>query len=1058
MKFNRVEIQAFKSYLDKNEGTFDFTINQGEPADLVSIYAPNGFGKTSFYDAIDFCMTNNITRFIRDSSLANLHDANAKGLNQNGQKQHLLRSKNAPDNLKSEIRIQTTEGEFLSEEIKARTGSKDYTFDEKRTPKDRKYFRDLMLSQEAIDAFLREGKPEDRYKKFMDFQVGGTDSFESDRKVIQMAIKEISKKLTDLQTKILEIEQLNFLNSFDESGLNKTNELISELKKGGLDIPLISNSFSESSKQKLLLQLTEYTQLISDERRLLLNKNNKFDDDLNGLPIFIENVERRKKLSVKISSLKQKSSDVSNYKNAYKEKSLIDKQLTTCKKAISIFKDKLFIYPKFKDASNVTLDTAKRISSNSDSLTKELQLLSVNGSKIDEHEKQKSLYEAAIKSNSDLKRKLPEYFSKIDKINIEKEQLEFESYRFQIKANEDKALLNNKELELIKNLIINNSESVLTCGLDIDNLSLIIKKHSSLLTEIQSLKGQLVAVDEQLNKSNQQSESISALVQLGINIIHKNDSNQCPLCQHDHASFLKLLEKVNSNSYLNDTQKGLLESINQKNEFLEDKNKGISSLSDDFEAAKATLLISNEAKRKKLNFELRGLRSQLEQMNLTNMELTSKLEALNKSTKNLPHIELEQLLDKEAQELSNKIEKIVLMIDKLKCDNLSIENNINITRVDLASLNQVSDNNIKLRIYWDYIEFLQQIAVPPQFIEPELNDDEIKGIISKKLEDEFNKLENLQLDLSNINGIVSELKSKYEDGFFETPDDKEQDISSEISKLNENIVSIDTIYREFINSLERFKLSTYLDDSDWVSLRRLMEKISNDQGISIGVKDKRLQEIQTLSLLVDDVLKYIDNINSLTELEALKQHIVKYKKIKEPLEKDLVQINKSLKDKIDHYFHTELINNIYSKIDPHPDFKKVIFNCEFPEASKPKLNIYIQDYDGGEIISPTLSFSSAQINVLSLSIFLAKAINTKDSFGNPVNCIFIDDPVQSLDSINVLGIIDLFRSICITLGKQIIISTHDDNFHSLLQQKLPTNLFKSKYLSLESFGKVSPHF
>ena len=62
-----------------------------------------------------------------------------------------------------------------------------------------------------------------------------------------------------------------------------------------------------------------------------------------------------------------------------------------------------------------------------------------------------------------------------------------------------------------------------------------------------------------------------------------------------------------------------------------------------------------------------------------------------------------------------------------------------------------------------------------------------------------------------------------------------------------------------------------------------------------------------------------------------------------------------------------------------------------------------------------------------------------------------------MDSINVLGVIDLLRSLSVNLGKQIIISTHDDNFHALLKQKLPEHLFKSKFLELESFGKVKPH-
>ena len=59
-----------------------------------------------------------------------------------------------------------------------------------------------------------------------------------------------------------------------------------------------------------------------------------------------------------------------------------------------------------------------------------------------------------------------------------------------------------------------------------------------------------------------------------------------------------------------------------------------------------------------------------------------------------------------------------------------------------------------------------------------------------------------------------------------------------------------------------------------------------------------------------------------------------------------------------------------------------------------------------------------------------------------------------MDSVNVLSTIDLFRSIVVNEGKQIILSTHDENFHNLLMKKMPPNLFDSKFLELEAFGKL----
>lgn len=65
MKFKKVEIQAFRAYDKAEDATFDFTHENGSNADFISLYAPNGFGKTSFYDAVEYGITNNIDRFLR---------------------------------------------------------------------------------------------------------------------------------------------------------------------------------------------------------------------------------------------------------------------------------------------------------------------------------------------------------------------------------------------------------------------------------------------------------------------------------------------------------------------------------------------------------------------------------------------------------------------------------------------------------------------------------------------------------------------------------------------------------------------------------------------------------------------------------------------------------------------------------------------------------------------------------------------------------------------------------------------------------------------------------
>ena len=106
----------------------------------------------------------------------------------------------------------------------------------------------------------------------------------------------------------------------------------------------------------------------------------------------------------------------------------------------------------------------------------------------------------------------------------------------------------------------------------------------------------------------------------------------------------------------------------------------------------------------------------------------------------------------------------------------------------------------------------------------------------------------------------------------------------------------------------------------------------------------------------------------------------------------------------------------------------------------------------GDIV-PNLYFSTAQINILSFCIFLAKAIFAHTNDNKDIGCIFIDDPIQALDDINILSMIDMLRNIAFTLDRQIILTTHDRNFFELLQKKMPQEKFNACYYRLKERGK-----
>jgi exonuclease SbcC len=163
MKFKKVEIQAFRAYNDVKDGTFDFATESNEVADFISIYAPNGFGKTSFYDAVEWGFTNNIGRLLRRDK-DNLSSAKAEESN------YILKNKDAiHENKEGYVKLYlTSEDKPIERKIpKIKSNQLDFKFKESETDDTHKFFQQVILSQEWIDAFLKEDDASVRYEKFI---------------------------------------------------------------------------------------------------------------------------------------------------------------------------------------------------------------------------------------------------------------------------------------------------------------------------------------------------------------------------------------------------------------------------------------------------------------------------------------------------------------------------------------------------------------------------------------------------------------------------------------------------------------------------------------------------------------------------------------------------------------------------------------------------------------------------------------------------------------------------------------------------------------------------
>ncbi|MBK4454791.1 AAA family ATPase, partial [Enterobacter cloacae] len=107
MKIKKVEIEGFRAYKYKEDGIFDFTNDDEMPSNFVAIYAPNGFGKSSFYDAVEWAITNHLERLGGDYNRSN-HELAAKSTKEKGIAQKILRNKDVDSSIPTRVTVTTT--------------------------------------------------------------------------------------------------------------------------------------------------------------------------------------------------------------------------------------------------------------------------------------------------------------------------------------------------------------------------------------------------------------------------------------------------------------------------------------------------------------------------------------------------------------------------------------------------------------------------------------------------------------------------------------------------------------------------------------------------------------------------------------------------------------------------------------------------------------------------------------------------------------------------------------------------------------------------------------
>lgn len=148
-----------------------------------------------------------------------------------------------------------------------------------------------------------------------------------------------------------------------------------------------------------------------------------------------------------------------------------------------------------------------------------------------------------------------------------------------------------------------------------------------------------------------------------------------------------------------------------------------------------------------------------------------------------------------------------------------------------------------------------------------------------------------------------------------------------------------------------------------------------------------------------------------------------------------------------------LLSEIYSRIDVHPAFSVVRFLTSVVRGRGQLTAVVSDPLLETEYDSPATVLSSSQMNALAVCMFLSLNLGVSST---PLESAILDDPLQSLDDINLLGLIDLLRRT--KDQRQLFVSTHDARFGDLLARKLRPGSSEQRtvVIELDSWSRIGP--
>lgn len=1025
-KIKEIDINAFRAYKDMQKFNFVHSVS-GKTANLVAIYAPNGYGKTSFFDAIEWAITDEIGRLKSEKPV--IEEVKKE-------QDYILKNRDSDAECGS-VKIIAEDGAVLEVKTKKKKGNMkgDYKpgdieiiskqlqsiLSEKET-----FCTTNLLAHDKITGFLQRYTDKEKTNQLS--VMWDENNYTEIVRDITELYYEVEKKRKSLSLEIAKKEKELAKYKYENNQHDKIEKAISDYEEK-YGVTIVGNSDLISEIDVLLLKFKE-----------LNDRTNKAIAEIEAEEVanemlandYIPFEEHKRNIEAKVQQKKELECLI-----------VICEELERLKGREAKLKKELGELAFLLSAIEEFYGDVEKISLN------DIEVKFIEKEKADIQKKKVDItaevQELEIRIKKDktegefLQEKIEELQDDFDRYE-NNHQVELKYIKLCAKANDilekrqDRVSKLSSDIDRLK--IFGDTVSGIESLQDISTKNLVdvylvlekLKEEKKLLIEnidiLESNKKNIVYL---LDKMEQ-------LTVLGKDIISETNTAKCPLCHAEYNNSELLFERVcktyNDNEEVQKINNQLNRNIERKQivekNLVEQEEKINTIICDILDKYEEKYLRENEkiGRLKMRISDWDGMVSHSEKVKRNLLEKYTSEDVLNIANRK----DVEGRLNRLKSEKKNIIENIDRYYKLIEKQNEGLAEIIKkMQELDLKeiSINEQNNDIRNTKLYSTVKGLLESRELTIQ----EYTCNDMKQMIEsehKKLADQKRILE---IKAEDYQGIVSEDKDNYE-----------ANLKALQREINELQVNVDSFLARCVKTVGICKPN-----------ESIMTKIE-ERGIELKEKRNVFEEKE------HSEQKILLNVNSLKEqkmwLEQVQENNEKKMRL-DFLTKRLEKLSESksvaeefVVERTNEYFNSDIINQIYSRIDPHPTMKHIKFHTQ-KDANGLKTHIYTYDEAEENKMSPVLYLSSAQVNILSLCIFLAKVLNEKNT---TFNTIFMDDPIQHLDGINLLAFIDVLRTITTEMGRQIIISTHNEQFYKLLKLKLDDRFYPSKFIELSSAG------